>query len=92
MTFKFSRALTGFALTAALCAVPVVTATPASATQGDCIGRLMNSGVIIGPKVKAACNWPAYYWGVQPSNACMTLLQQAGVTTWAIRYPACIVA
>lgn len=92
MPFKFSRTLTGFALTAALCAAPLVTAAPASATQSQCIGRLMDSGVIIGPKVKAACNWPAYYWGAQPSNACMTLLQQAGVITWATRYTACILA
>lgn len=92
MASKFSRAIAGFTLTAALCAMPLVTATPASAAQSDCIASLMNNDVIIGPKVKNACNWPAHVWGIQPSDACMTLLQQAGVTTFFTRFNACVVA
>lgn len=52
----------------------------------------MNHDVIIGPKIKRAFDSPAYMLGAQSSNACMTLLQQVGVTTFFARFKACIEA
>jgi hypothetical protein len=60
-------------------AIPVAIATPASATEAQCVDYLRRDGVIIGPKVKNACDQGASSSFVV-RQACFPLLVRAGVS------------
>lgn len=53
---KAKRLVAAASVVAAAGIVPVITATPASADQVDCVTFLKNRNYIIGAKVRAACN------------------------------------
>ncbi|MFF0185797.1 hypothetical protein [Streptomyces sp. NPDC005244] len=62
---------------AALGVVPLVAASPASATVKQCTGVVSHAGYVVGPKVKTACGWP--HVGGQANAMCLQKLMLAGV-------------
>lgn len=60
-------------------AIPVAIATPASATEAQCVDYLRREGVIIGPKVRDACDQGASS-SFAVRQACFPLLVDAGVS------------
>lgn len=74
----FKRAATVAGLVVAGALVPLATAAPASASQGQCTGVVSTYGYIVGPKVLAACSWPALP-GNAPHFNCWNGLAAAGV-------------
>lgn len=61
--------------------VPLVTAAPAHASQARCVNYLGNQGYLIGPRVRAACDYAALSSGVikLPNPYCVTGLVNIGV-------------
>lgn len=69
--------LTAASLLAAVGVVPLVMATPASATPRACENYVGNKGYIVGPKVRQACSHR--HTGPAPSSVCLIQLIDAGV-------------
>jgi len=63
---KAKRLLMVASVVAAAGVVPLVTATSASADQHDCTTYLKNHGYVVGPKVRAACNYEHLPIGASP--------------------------
>ncbi|MFG2297108.1 hypothetical protein [Streptomyces sp. NPDC048603] len=59
---KFKRVASVMAAMAMAVALPVLTALPAAADQGDCQYYLHTKGYRIGPKVEAACSVGVQDW------------------------------
>lgn len=79
---KKKRALGVLAATFVAAALPMVAASPASASTADCQVFLRNVGYNVGPKVEAACTEGAdrSFWGSQTAWArCLTSLNGLGV-------------
>ncbi|WP_266382827.1 hypothetical protein [Streptomyces canus] len=75
---KAKRLVAAASVVAAAGIVPVITATPASADQVDCVTFLKNRNYIIGAKVRAACNIKHLPVGANP--VCLADLVVIGVT------------
>lgn len=63
---KAKRLLMAASVVAAAGVMPLVTATSASADQQDCTTYLKNRGYVVGPKVRAACNYEHLPVGASP--------------------------
>ncbi|MCX4693360.1 hypothetical protein [Streptomyces sp. NBC_01408] len=76
------RTLGVLAATFVAAALPMVAASPASASSADCQVYLRNLGHTVGPKVEAACNLAAT-WDVHGLNrlTCYLALMDLGVRT-----------
>ncbi|WP_433287685.1 hypothetical protein ACQPZQ_33960 [Pseudonocardia sp. CA-142604] len=83
MTQTTHRAIRALAAAAVLAlttiVIPVAIATPASATEAQCVDYLRREGVMIGPKVRNACDQGASSSFVE-RQACFPLLVRAGVS------------
>lgn len=74
---KARRMIGIFAATAMAGALPVLAASPAQATWGDCMSYMRNLGYIAGPTVSSACsNGEGGFIGEQ---VCFNQLIQVGV-------------
>ncbi|MEU9998675.1 hypothetical protein [Streptomyces sp. NPDC050848] len=71
---KMKRVVMALCVAAAGVATPLVTATAAQADQVGCANYVQSKGYAVGPKVRAACNNPAFTWlPVKTANpACLT--------------------
>jgi hypothetical protein len=74
---KIRRIAVSASVVAAVGAVPLVAASPASATVKQCEGVVRSYGYIVGPKVESACSWPSYRG--TPNALCLQKLVIAGV-------------
>ena len=79
-THRAGRALAvGAILALTTIAIPVAIATPASATEAQCVDYLRREHILIGPKVRHACDQGASSSFVV-RQACFPLLVHAGVS------------
>ncbi|MCG0064026.1 hypothetical protein ACWDUC_25655 [Streptomyces tricolor] len=62
-------------------ALPILVASPASASQSACTNYVASHGYFAGPKVKAACDYPALDTGLFKIGhpACLLGLEKIGV-------------
>ncbi|MET3983796.1 hypothetical protein [Streptomyces sp. PvR034] len=74
---KKKRTFGVLAATFAAAVVPMVAASPASATSADCQVFLRNVGYTVGPRVQGACSTGETGWVGE--QGCYALLVQAGV-------------
>ncbi|MFG2230874.1 hypothetical protein ACGFNX_12775 [Streptomyces sp. NPDC048723] len=94
---RTKRLVASLFLTAAVVITPMAVAAPASAAGRDCTATAKALGYLVGPKVAAACGFPASQptfsrpW-VQPNDSCMTRLANAGISNWNHRFGICIQA
>ena len=81
---KLRRALAALSVVATVGVVPLVAASPASATAPDCRAYLARVGYNVGPKVTEACEYGAFRspvgTGKIPNPNCLTRLRTIGVT------------
>ncbi|GGW18292.1 hypothetical protein GCM10018980_46910 [Streptomyces capoamus] len=70
--------------------LPILVASPASATQSACTSYVANHGYFAGPKVKAACDYAALDTGLfkMANPACLLQLAKVGVKS-EVSDPAC---
>ncbi|WP_141689591.1 hypothetical protein [Streptomyces sp. DI166] len=70
--------------------LPILAASPASATQSACTNYVATHGYFAGPKVKAACSHGVIDMGVSkvPNPLCITGLASLNVAS-AVSVPAC---
>lgn len=73
---KIKRALTALGVAVAAGVVPMMMATPAQADQVDCVNYLRSKNYVIGPGVRAACNFDT--WTTKPF--CVAKLVSLGIT------------
>ncbi|MEU0002733.1 hypothetical protein ABZ079_00095 [Streptomyces sp. NPDC006314] len=73
-------------------ALPILVASPASATQSACTNYVANHGYFAGPKVKAACGNPALFTGVMKTANpyCLVGLAKVGVERSGVAQEACM--
>lgn len=88
---KVRRMIGIMAATAMAGALPVLLASPAHATSGDCTNYMHNLGYLVGPKVISACDWGAKQglMGSIGQSTCQAYLAQAGVSNSGHRSEAC---
>ncbi|GLX52370.1 hypothetical protein Shyhy01_53200 [Streptomyces hygroscopicus subsp. hygroscopicus] len=82
MTFQRAKRMTATAaVVVAAGALPVLVASPASATQSACTTYVAGHGYFAGPKVKAACSHGAIDTGIgkAANPVCVTDLARVGV-------------
>ncbi|MGW0190959.1 hypothetical protein ACWDV7_35230 [Streptomyces sp. NPDC003362] len=87
---KTKRMLAAAGVTVAAVAVPILAASPASATQSACTNYVATHGYFAGPKVKAACANGAIGSGVTkvPNPNCLLGLAKLDVSN-SVAVPAC---
>ncbi|MDG5807757.1 hypothetical protein P9869_34920 [Streptomyces ossamyceticus] len=78
---KIKRVLAAMGVVAAAGIVPLVTAAPAHASQTQCVNYLRDKHYVIGPRVRAACDYGAIFSGAAklPNPYCLTGLANIGV-------------
>ncbi|MFF6995037.1 hypothetical protein ACFY93_08765 [Streptomyces sp. NPDC008313] len=79
---KIKRIVATASVVAAVGVVPLVTATPASASQSACANYIGSKGYAVGPKVKAACSYRAIYTPIgadAPNPFCVMALENIRV-------------
>ncbi|MFB6808643.1 hypothetical protein [Streptomyces sp. NPDC056387] len=91
---KAKQLVTSFFLTAAVVVAPLAMASPASASAQDCGALARALGYKVGPKVAAACGFPAQWSsspvpGMFPHPSCMSRLEAAGMSNWNHRFGIC---
>lgn len=88
---KAKRAVAAAGVLVAAAALPVLVASPASATQSACSNYVANHGYFAGPKVKAACSHRAINAGIGiklPNPVCKLDLATLHVKE-SVSYEAC---
>ncbi|MBL1105025.1 hypothetical protein JK361_10545 [Streptomyces sp. 5-8] len=91
MTFQRAKRMAAAAgVVVAAGALPILVASPASATQGACTNYVASHGYFAGPKVKEACSHGAIKtpFGSWPNPACTLGLAQLNIKN-AVSDPAC---
>ncbi|MET7699845.1 hypothetical protein [Streptomyces sp. NPDC005485] len=91
MTFQRAKRMVAVAgVVVAAGALPILVASPASATQSSCSNYVASHGFFAGPKVKAACNYGAIDTGIgkAASPACIVALAKLHVPA-EVSGPAC---
>lgn len=88
---KVRRTIGILAATVMAGALPVLAASPAHATSGDCTNYMRNLGYRVGPNVISACNWGAKGGLTSGINqtTCQAILLQTGVKNANHRSEAC---
>ncbi|WP_251093368.1 hypothetical protein [Streptomyces sp. Caat 7-52] len=93
MTFqKAKRMVAAAGVVVAAGALPILVASPASATQGACTNYVASHGYFAGAKVKAACGNPALFTGMMktPNPYCILGLEKIGVERRGVAQEACV--
>lgn len=87
---KMKRAVTAASVVAAAGVLPLIVASPASATQSACTNYVATHGYFAGPKVKAACGHGAIDTGIgkMANPACILGLANLNVKN-EVSVPAC---
>ncbi|MFJ3229697.1 hypothetical protein [Streptomyces sp. NPDC086787] len=92
MTFQRAKRMAAAAgVVLAAGALPILVASPASATQSSCSNYVAGHGYLVGPKVKAACSHGAIDTGLgkAANPACVVALARIDVKS-AVSVPACV--
>ncbi|MFC9932053.1 hypothetical protein [Streptomyces sp. NPDC127190] len=78
---KVKRVAAAAGVLVAAGALPILVASPASATQGACTNYVASHGYFAGTKVKAACGHAALFSGIEKvaNPFCLVGLAQLGV-------------
>jgi len=91
MTFQRAKRMVAAAgVVVAAGALPILVASPASATQSSCTNYVATHGYFAGPKVKEACSYDAIDSGIGKfaNPACVVGLANVGVEA-GVSGPAC---
>ncbi|MFI0811027.1 hypothetical protein [Streptomyces echinatus] len=87
---KVKRMVTAASVVVAAGAVPLIAASPASASQSACTNYVASHGYYAGPKVKEACGFGAIKtpFGPMPSPGCELGLRKLNIKG-EVSSPAC---